>query len=445
MALGDRGSAVKQEQERLNKLGANLKVDGIWGPLTQAAFEKYDGDDVEMSTKPTSDSYKMGAETTGDYTGDEDIRFVGLAGRPEVWKNSTDGSAWIAYFVPGIEPPIPLLWKVRGEEDLKSFFGDDPVVYDRIGTIEQFETAGVLGFGSVDEMVLKGENPFDGWVSQWEREAEVLPFLKDPEVAALYASSWLEGRAPTDIELKGTEWFRSKTEGEQRWWILKGTSPETAGQMESSNQIVVRELMRDAGIYDPPEHVVSHIAQQWTTGLWTEMQRNEQIALLADPTKKGDRDTGLLAVIGDTAVDTTQDKVLFVDQELRRWLGPQFGQWSQDQKDVWVERLRNDPDAKDAFQQELSRQRLAAFGNYDNPDLTYEDIATPWRSYAQSAWGVPVVEDDDFMQELIALNDPNEASKMLRGEGYQRGYDKVVNEMVRGVRSGMGNNVRGAV
>jgi len=446
MALGDRGDEVRAEQERLNALRANLTVDGIWGPKTQAAFEQYDSQEVEgAADTPTAAAPAAGGDTTGNYTGDEDIRFVGLAGRPEVWKNTTDGSAWVVYFTPGVEPPIPMMWKVRGEEDLKSFFGDSAIAYDRSGSMEEFEAAGALLFGDVDEFVLKGENPFSGWVSQFERERETLPFLNDPEVAAMFASAWLEGRNPSDAELAGLEWFSSKTQGEQRWWQLKASQPKTADQIETSNRIVVRELMRDAGIDNPPQEVVDYLADQWTQGLWTEQMRNEQVALLADPTKEGNRDTGLLGIIGDTTMDTTQDKALYVDQELRRWLGPQYSNWTQEQKDVWVGKLRNDPDAKDAFQQELSRQRMAMFSEYENPDLTYEDIAQPWRSYASSSWGTPVVEDDEFLQKVISMNDPEQASKMLRGEGFERGYDKVVNEVVRGVRSGMSNNVRGAV
>ena len=41
IGYGSTGSGVKKLQQELNRKGANLKVDGIWGPKTQAAYEKY--------------------------------------------------------------------------------------------------------------------------------------------------------------------------------------------------------------------------------------------------------------------------------------------------------------------------------------------------------------------------------------------------------------------
>jgi len=377
------------------------------------------------------------------YTDDDDIRYVGLAGRPEVWQNSTDGSAWVVYYTPGIEPPVPMMWKVRGEEDLKSFFGDADIAYDKVGTMAQFEKAGALLFGDVDEFVLKGENPFSGWVSQFEREMEVLPWLEDPEVAAMFASSWLEGRAPTEAELAGTDWFQSKTQGEQQWIQLVHSQPKTADQMETSNRIATREMMRQAGINEPPEAVVSYLADQWTHGIWTEQMRNEQIALLADPTKSGKRDAGLLGVIGDTTMDTTQDKAKFVDDELKRWLGPTYGNWSEKQKQSWIGKLRNDPDAADAFQQELSRQRQAMFPEYENESLTYEDIATPWRNFAFNEWGQNVSETDPMFTQILKGNDAASASELLRNEGLKQGIGQVEDRMMSDMSRSFGSSEAG--
>lgn len=38
---GSTGSSVKQMQTQLNGMGAGLKVDGVWGPLTEAAYQKF--------------------------------------------------------------------------------------------------------------------------------------------------------------------------------------------------------------------------------------------------------------------------------------------------------------------------------------------------------------------------------------------------------------------
>jgi len=41
LGYGSKGSEVKKLQKTLNSQGAGLKVDGVWGPKTQAAVEKY--------------------------------------------------------------------------------------------------------------------------------------------------------------------------------------------------------------------------------------------------------------------------------------------------------------------------------------------------------------------------------------------------------------------
>lgn len=43
LKYGSRGANVSKWQTYLNSKGANLKIDGIWGPLTDAASLKYSG------------------------------------------------------------------------------------------------------------------------------------------------------------------------------------------------------------------------------------------------------------------------------------------------------------------------------------------------------------------------------------------------------------------
>ena len=51
IGYGSTGSDVKKLQQELNRKGANLKIDGIWGPKTQAAYEKYG---VKAAAKPSA-------------------------------------------------------------------------------------------------------------------------------------------------------------------------------------------------------------------------------------------------------------------------------------------------------------------------------------------------------------------------------------------------------
>lgn len=54
---GTKGNNVIEIQKQLNKLGANLKVDGIWGKNTEAAYNTYK--DYVEGTGASPDSFKM--------------------------------------------------------------------------------------------------------------------------------------------------------------------------------------------------------------------------------------------------------------------------------------------------------------------------------------------------------------------------------------------------
>ena len=382
------------------------------------------------------------AASTDSGTGDS-IRFTGLPGSPEIWQSSDTGMVYVVFFVPGMEPELPMLWEVPNPDDLQSFFGDDAIVYDRIGTDDEMSQAGMLNFGTVDEIVLRGENPYSGWESQFERESKVQPYLNDPEVAAIIASAWMEGRAPTEGELASAEWFYSKTAGEQEWYTLLASQPETAKQLLASNALTVRRGLEQAGVYDPPDEMVDYINDKWTVGLWTDEMVQLQSGLLADPQKAGDRDIGLMDVMNGVTYDTTANQQLFVEEEVRRWLGPAFGQWTDDQVNNWASRLRNDPDGQDALQRELSRQRLAAYSEYEDPFLTYEDIATPWRNLAFNAWGQNVDESSAFFTDIVKANDAGYASAQLRQEGLNQGVKQVEDSFLSDITRSFSRGSRG--
>ncbi len=431
MPQGDRGDEVRELQEWLNSQGADLNVDGVWGPLTQGAYDQYDGASFGGETEAATD----------DGDGQE---LTGLPGRPELWEDTDTGMTYVVFFVPGVEPELPMMWEVPNQEDLQSFFGEgEPIVIDRVGTTEEFNSAGALGFGTVDEIVLRGENPYAGWESQFEREAEVLPFLNDPEVAAIMASAWMEGRAPTEAELASAEWFKSKTGGEQQWYTLQATQPKTAEQLMASNRLAITRQLEQAGVYQPPEKMVNYVADKWTMGLWTDELVANQVGLLADPLKSGDRDVGMMDALSGVDYDTSIENERYVDEQVRKWLGPGFGNWTDEQKKDWAAKVRNDPDGQDMLQNELSRQRLAILPEYEDKSLTYEDIASPWRNYAFNQWGQNIDETGDFFHQILRTNDAAVAGQMLRTEGLNQGVKKVEDNFLSDIGSSFGGGTRG--
>jgi hypothetical protein len=83
--------------------------------------------------------------------------------------------------------------------------------------------------------------------------------------------------------------------------------------------------------------------------------------------------------------------------------------------------------------QKLRAQRLALYPQYDE-NLTYDDIASPWRSFYTQQWGQEVVDErNSSFQKLIELNSTEEGAKWMRKEGLKRGVKKVEEDALAGI------------
>jgi len=110
----------------------------------------------------------------------------------------------------------------------------------------------------------------------------------------------------------------------------------------------------------------------------------------------------------------------------------------------WATKIRV-AEGEDSLIEMLRAQRMALFPEYTDSTLTWEDISGPWKSMAYNTWGVQIDESDAFLQDIVRLNNADEATKKLRREGFDRGYDRVVSGVIDNVERGMTSNVRGAV
>ncbi len=128
---------------------------------------------------------------------------------------------------------------------------------------------------------------------------------------------------------------------------------------------------------------------------------------------------------GQSGLDTTRRGEDKVEELVTRWLGPVHGAWSDTQVAQWAGRFRNDPDAEQELIDLLKQQRLALYPEYENPNLTYEDIVSPWRNFFTQQWGQMPNDDDAILQKVIRMNDATKAEELLRREGLNRGVPKV--------------------
>ena len=100
--------------------------------------------------------------------------------------------------------------------------------------------------------------------------------------------------------------------------------------------------------------------------------------------------------------------------------------------------MRDDPDYEDALINSLKQSRLAAFSNYTNPELTYEDIARPWRNLTTSVWGQNADETQGWWQEMVKSNDYTTAQATLRERGLENNIAQVNIEATEALQQALG-------
>lgn len=413
-------------------------------------------------------------------------------GGAELWK--IDNILYLMYRAPRTD--IPMLWRIPGPSSLRDLgiAGKKPS-----RTMKRSDVKRGLFFGLTDELRNMSDHPFNEFLSDYSRNVKSQPWLKNPEVLTLHLMAILEGRALTDAELKSTSYFRSRTEQQRSWMELRAADPQTADQRIRDNRHATRALFSEAGWSDAPWSIVNWLADQHTRGDLTEAQLAARVRSEIDPyapqaspfaghymqpgwsvvtskgknyirTPKGDweltgpgqraryvnpggkqinvgsvRRTGAAADLFRTMDrETTR---LGGEQEVKdlvaKWLGPLFsGGYSDRFYSDWAGKIRQNPNLEDELTEYLKKQRLVMFPEYENENLTYEDIAAPWRALVQQTWGEQVDESDPFFSQLIRLNDVHTATKVLRTEGMKRRNGTVGTQVLDAVAQSMGPQVR---
>lgn len=355
----------------------------------------------------------------------------------EVW--DVAGQLYLVRMVPGTQPPIPLVWKLAAGD--KEALGVKTI--DRtFGSYNDFALTGPIQSGTTHELINTTEDPWEQIQSNYETEVKVKPWLADDEILALWLGAALEGRSITDSELQGTEWWQTHTESERQWISLNASDPATAEQLIADNRIRVADMFKAAGVGNASDELIQTVADKWTTGAWSQIYATDQIRLLGDPQLGGTLDPALSAFGG---VDTTREGEDVVKNMIQQWLGPAASQyWQQDNIEKWAGKLREDPDARLELEEALRNHRMALFPEYENPNLTYEDIAAPWRGVWSNIWGSVADETDPLFSKIVRLNDRAAAESLLRKEGLKKGNKSVAQNLMSDVGSAFGGQVRRA-
>jgi hypothetical protein len=423
LTRGSTGSAVRELQEALKEAGFDPgPIDGVFGPQTTAALNKFKasyGGNPNGIAGPNALA-NLGLEDSEE--GDGEGARMNIPGSPELW--SVDGEIFLVYAVPETEPPVYMSWTVPSEEDAQSFFGPgQDIVFDQTMTAAEMEALGVLDFGNTDELANFDDDPFASWVTTMETEAATQPWILDEDYQALIAMAVLEGRSLTDAEIQSTGWWQNHTEAQREWMKLYHGDPEEAQSRLRDNQLLATQQLEAAGLVGFGEDLVEFMAGQVTMGNWSTTYYDSQVEALSDPHSQIELDADLM--VFQEGLTTTIGQADRVRSTVNRWLGPQLGQWDDEQINEWAGTLRNDPNGEQRLVEHLKNQRLALFPEYEDRNLSYEDIASPWRSYAFGVWGQKPDEMDPMFAQLVRNNDVTLNGQLLRKEGLRQGIAKV--------------------
>lgn len=336
---------------------------------------------------------------------------------------SIDGVIYVVYMVPESDPPIPMAWKVGDRAALDAI---QPGAQVLAMSGSNADARGMTFWGDAIELDNTTEHPFKAFVALIEDQAAIRPWLRDPEVLTLIAQATLEGRIIADAEFHQTEWWRTHNAAQRAWLLKAEDDPQEAARIMADNKFQAESDLFEHGILDAPPELIDHMATQVTMGNWSVDYYSRQMKAISDPNLGFEIDEGLLEVMGGNIdVGTNQQFEDAVRALVSTWLGPTLGNWSQAEVGRWASRFRETPDARAELEEELRRQRLSLFPEYENPDLTYQDIATPWKAKWSQMWGQTADETDPLFMEIIRLNDSTAAGRRLTEEGLNRGVRKV--------------------
>ena len=379
-----------------------------------------------------------------------------LPGEPQLWYNSTTDEWYVTYTTPSFDgyDGTTVSWLLETPEDISAVTGPGvtPVAHFT-GSSADFTAKGVVNLGGVDEMrefdSLEG-NPFDTWVEDMTILAETRPWILEDDYVALVIQAAMEradGALNLD-EIKTTKWWKEHTVAQRTWMETVHGDPATAESLLENNRINARTQLAQAGINNASDALINFVADKTTMGNWSLATLTSQIAALSDPDSVDNLNSEMVQWLAEQEtsfeLDTTQGKESEVRQLLQEWLGPVYGDWSEEDIAKKAGEFRNDPDAETNFTEYLKDQRMAVYGNYSDRNVSYAAAARPWRTYLTGQWGFAPDETDDVFQQIVQANDPSFAGELARRTGFNRGYESVVNAAADGIATGSRSNVIGA-
>jgi len=438
---------VKTTKNSLNELLSNGTISQGEFNAFSNAIETIDTETVTTTTPTTTTTPITPITGSGQITNTAFTEFNNVPENGLLW--NVGGNFYIVYEVPGSQGeiyegnPIYMAYELK-DNDLfaAGLLTQGETAPQPNATMNQafFDSIAIVT-GNTDQLSAEIDNPFASFVETITEQSQVAPWITDPEMISLIAEAAVEGRTVTDAEWQTTNWYQTHNETEREWLRTYYSDPSTATQLTTDAQIAVANSLQAAGVSNAPEALINWVAGKYVSGEWSQTYTTEQISLFADPYATGKRDSSFENYLSSTAltgVDRTTEREKEVRELYGKWLGPTLGKLTDQEAAEIAGRLRDDPDYQDQLVQSLKQSRLAAFSAYTNPELTYEDIARPWRNLTTSVWGQTADETQGWWQEMVKSNDFAQAQNTLREKGLEQNITQVTTDATQALQQALG-------
>ena len=374
----------------------------------------------------------------------------------QIWQDST-GQKYLAFSIPGTNMFVRY---IASDEQLGTFFTTGmPDVRTINEDAEDWNNSLWLGnYREIDDDIIMGRsNPLDFIVDNFAKVKKVQPWMEDDELYSLYLEGIVEDRDIADYEWQGTEWWQTHTK-EQRDWLLTsqgkgiGALPADAQALLDNNKVRSAQLLKQYGVTNGEQIVnadgdtlIDFFATQLSTGAWTEISWVSQAQGLGDSLAGIERDVDLVNWLEniDEGMTVTETQAGYAQAKAlaQKWLGPSFANFEDANLAEYAGMIRNAESTEvgiAAVEEKLKNIRKALFSTdmYEE-NLTYEDIASPWRNYSFQFLGQRMDETSSEWIDVLKANDQEKINTILLEYGLnndvQTMFDRVTDGIVKGI------------
>ena len=413
---------VRSIQTALNANGANLEVDGAFGPLTEAAVRAFQTDNgltVDGIVGPQT-SGALGISISG--TVRRGGGGSGSGGGSGGGSSSTGNDPFSPQAVPNdsylvqvgntyrvlwdLPEGLGTVWYSITGEQLNQIYGEE--WRDRI--TETFSNPGSfsnkyndLYWGNVAEISQKAGDPWQDMLDRIFDQFGYVAGLNTPEIRRLVIQGYFEGWTTSEFisHYKDTEYFNSLSDIGREWATLSDAEKRT--RIEQTAADLVTAYRYQWGV-DPDEGINNDL-------IWTAAERIASGDLGMDVWEYHNRkaaeergDTPANARINQAEIQGNEPEIakenmgLMAEHEWRQWMGPV--ELPPGFAESWGERLylgTNSEADLDNYLRTLSGHTFQS----KPPDITWEDWAAGPKFTIGSLLESPTVENSDPLLQSI--------------------------------------------